>query len=35
MYCYSLDDTTAASLLPDLPLSPAAAPAEPPQRLLP
>lgn len=34
MYCYSLDDTTAASLLPDLPLPRADAPAETPQRFL-
>ena len=34
MYYYSLDDTTAASLLPDLPLPHADAPAETPQRFL-
>lgn len=34
MYYYSLDDTTAASLLPDLPLPHAGAPAETPQRFL-
>lgn len=34
MYYYSLDDTTAASLLPDLPLPRADAPAETPQRFL-